>query len=1190
VDHEVTIFEQALARCSSPEREAYLREACAGDAVMFERLQSLLRAHDLAGGFLEHRSTPAAESGADGIREDKPVLPKPSAEQGGTGIDVPSKIGRYKILQQIGEGGCGVVYMAEQQEPVRRRVALKIIKPGMDTRQVIARFEAERQALALMDHPNIARILDGGVTEAGRPFFVMDLVQGLPITQFCDEARLPTRARLALFLEVCSAIQHAHQKGVIHRDLKPSNILVTLRPDGSGLPKIIDFGIAKATQQPLTDKTLFTQFQQLIGTPAYMSPEQATLTGFDIDTRSDIYSLGVLLYELLTGKTPFDSKELLKAGVDELRRTIREKEPPRPSTRVSTLPGDELTTTAQRRGVEASKLVSVLRGDLDWIVMKCLEKDRTRRYETANGLAMDIQRHLNNEPVLASPPSALYRFQKLARRHKLAFAAGVGIAAALGLGIVASTFWAVRAHRAEGRTRQALANEEKQKAAAQGFLYSSLVDQAHAVRLIRQVGYRERVFALLKQAGALEVPVKNLADLRQEAVAAMGDFVGPTPVSLTNFHTNIWSASMDAAGKLAAFYMEDGTIELRQLPSGSEIARLTPTNETVAWCFPNSKGDRLFLLSATNSPPFSWRVRVLSPDTNGRWVETETRKLPQIVAGALRTWTGSFAVIVTPVNKGTNWYQTVDWKWDWDAAGALGAILWPHDPQDHEAVFARIRLLDLESGAFVPGFEVTNAVPPHGFVAFAASADAPTLVVETETRAETQTLDGAEMKLYNWKTGELIRELPRTMGKFLTIRPDGKRIVCLSSNNFIKFYTLPKGQPGAEYLRGFTPCFSRNTFAMDEWQQHRIRLHNFLSGEDVADLDEPDYARPVAFTADGNGLLTHGHRHARLYRRNSREKLDLPAHGTEVTCIAFSPDGRCLATVDQNKVLQVSDPLTGTTLWETNDLVGCCVRLDYSSDGQWLATGGSGTGLVSIRDAQTGRRLLEVGTNADPGGIPVQFSPDRRYLATAEGPGGGVKIWTIQDTNGLLEAKLFRSWPSGATVQFAPDSRSLAFGGIITNKDSEGWAHYVWDFLGSAHPRPVNIRHASGPRGMSFTPDSRHLIAAGDDGMIVRVDLASGQGISSFRTDDQGGIVEILRLSPDGSKLALPAISNRGVEIRDPATGKLLYWLPEETGKVFWLAWSPDSRRLAIARGSGNVAIWNFDAVEQTLAEVGLRQ
>jgi eukaryotic-like serine/threonine-protein kinase len=426
---EEAIFDAALP-LPREERAGYLAQACGQDASLRQRVEALLQASDEAGDFLE--APPPAAGPGPTLVVSAPVTEKPG--------DI---IGRYKIREKLGEGGCGVVYVAEQAEPVRRRVALKIIKLGMDTRSVIARFEAERQALAMMDHPNIARVLDAGTTETGRPYFVMELVRGIRITEYCDQNNLNTTHRLNLCIQVCHAIQHAHQKGVIHRDIKPSNILVTLH-DGVPVPKVIDFGIAKATEGRLTDLTVYTELHQFIGTPAYMSPEQAEMSGLDIDTRSDIYSLGVLLYELLTGRTPFDAQELVKSGLDQMRRTIREEEPPRPSTRLSTMLGADLTAVAKRHGAEAPKLVHFIRGDLDWIVMKALEKDRTRRYETASALAMDVQRFLRNEPVEARPPSSVYRFQKLVRRNKTVFIAAVAVTVALLLGFGLSLYLFLR--------------------------------------------------------------------------------------------------------------------------------------------------------------------------------------------------------------------------------------------------------------------------------------------------------------------------------------------------------------------------------------------------------------------------------------------------------------------------------------------------------------------------------------------------------------------------------------------------------------------------------------------------------------------------------------------------------------------------------------------------------------------------
>ena len=506
------IFAGALRRSDAAERASYLAQACGDNAQLREQVEDLLQAHQRVVDALDG-TAPAQLGKTIG------VLPQITERPG-------DQVGRYELREKIGEGGCGVVYSADQEQPVRRRVALKIIKLGMDTRAVVGRFEAERQALALMDHPNIAKVFDAGSTETGRPYFVMELVRGIKCTDYCDQNKLATRERLELFIQVCQAVQHAHQKGIIHRDLKPSNILVTLH-DGVPVPKIIDFGIAKATEGRLTDLTVYTELRQFIGTPAYMSPEQAEMSGLDIDTRSDIYSLGVLLYELLIGRTPFDFKELLSSGLDEMRRTIREKDPLRPSTRLRALSGNELTSTAERRAVDAPKLINLVSGDLDWIVMKCLEKDRTRRYETSNGLGMDVRRYLSDEPVLARPPSELYRFQKLVRRHKLVFAAAAAVILSLAVGLGLSGWF--------------LHREKTQRRIAEG--------------------ERNRAAAAQHKAEAAERLAATRADQLREAL-------------------NLWHSGVTNLSQTEAFFRQ--TLQVQRKSSGDDSLDLVPTLQDLA--------------------------------------------------------------------------------------------------------------------------------------------------------------------------------------------------------------------------------------------------------------------------------------------------------------------------------------------------------------------------------------------------------------------------------------------------------------------------------------------------------------------------------------------------------------------------------------------------------------------------------
>jgi WD40 repeat protein/serine/threonine protein kinase len=1076
-----------IARQKSPaERASFLNEAC-GDPAVRQRVERLLAAQGEIGSFLE--------SPAPGLGEtrDYPGV----TECPGT------VIGPYKLLEQIGEGGFGVVFMAEQTQPVRRKVALKVLKPGMDTKQVVARFEAERQALALMDHPNIARVFDGGATDSGRPYVVMELVRGIPVTDFCDRSQLPPRERLTLFFHVCQAVQHAHQKGIIHRDLKPTNVLVTRQVDGTPLAKVIDFGVAKALGHQLTDKTLFTGFAQLVGTPLYMAPEQAALINVDVDTRSDIYSLGVLLYELLTGTTPFDKERFRTVGYDELRRIIREEEPARPSTRLSTL-GAAAATVSANRGSEPRKLTSLVRGELDWIVMKALEKDRTRRYETANAFAADVQRYLAGEAVQAVPPSPGYRFRKFARRNKLALATAsvVGLAAAI---LVTSLVLIAGEQQARRTAQQAEARAED--------------DRKRAVAVARRESYFHHI-TLAHRDLAVELLAACPEDLREWEWHYLMRLCRGEPLVL-HHSTEVYGVAFSPDGERIASAGKDGKVKIWNSRTGRLIQE-TPAHEQAACCvafhpdgrhLASAGADRLLKVwDLTTDPP----AQVFSRPCDA------IRKFGAAYTVAFRPPAGQYLAA------GNDGEVTV---WNWEANQPLYTI---PGPEYHSIPVAFTRdgrrlatagtweqgltLWDAETGQLVR----TLTAPRHPTSALAFTTDGGRLASASL---------GRFLSLWDVSSGEHRQTLPHS-GNVLCVAfsPDGRRLVSAGEDKTVHIWDAGTGREVLG-LRGHTDHCGCVAFSPDGWRlasastDGTIRVWDatpLRADEDQETLTFPqhDEVRSVAVSPDGRWVASAGN--GTLVRvwdaATGRERFNFPGHSAPVFAVAWHPDGRRIATagsIGRQHAVKVWDASDGRVHFEipVGRGAGPYQALAFSPDRRHLVTGQL-EGAVQVWDAKTGQPVGTLATH-DREIRAVVFSRDGRHLVSASGD-GTVKLWDATRLGVKQEPRLtFRARVPGPSVNvaFCPDGRRLATGG-------EGNTLKIWDLERGGELLQTLHGHSGEVYTITFRSDEkgRWLIASGAEDSTVKVwDGRTGKLVHTFRSHT--GLVSSLAFSPDGQCL-----------------------------------------------------------------------
>jgi WD40 repeat protein len=1141
---ERQLFIRALEKAPGIERAAFLDRACANNPELRQRLELLLEKVEGLGSFLEE---PAVSGPGPPHNSSAPEPLQTTVQTVTVNEKTGDRIGRYKLLQQIGEGGCGVVYMAEQEEPVRRRVALKVIRLGMDTKNVIARFEAERQALALMDHPNIAKVLDAGATETGRPYFVMELVRGIKITDYCDQNNLPTQQRLELFIQICRAIQHAHQKGIIHRDIKPSNILVTIH-DGIPLPKVIDFGIAKATTDVrLTDKTLFTQFEQFIGTPAYMSPEQAEMGGLDIDTRSDIYSLGVLLYELLTGKTPFDPKDLLALGLDEMRRTIREKEPARPSTRLGTMQAEELTTTAKRRACEGPKLISALRGDLDWIVMKALEKDRTRRYETANGLAMDLERHLNNEPVTARPPGMAYRLQKAVRRHKLAFTAAAAVSIALLVGTVVSIVEAVAARRAErtaetakvqAQKAQLIATQESKLAKEEGERADSLaVDALQSLyesdMILAHQAADQGNLGLARNLLEKHRPKPHAPDLRGWEWRHLWGLCQSDELQVV---------ATNSGSKVSLALSRDG----RLLSAAQSISA---TSAVYLWEFPSG---RLLAMPETNDASGSVDF---SPDGKLLAFGTRNHGIQLWDIAASRQWTNF------PGIYGNGWFSVLQFSPDGRYLAASRAspqvVVWDVTTHREAAVLTN-------HSEFVGALSFS----PDGTMLATGSFDNTLRIWSVATwKPIGDPLTGHEAAPFS-----------------LAFSPDGRILASSSWDQKIGIWDVT-AQTQIHTLTNHTGLVTSVAFSPDQKIlasgsiDFTIRLWDTTSWEEADVLrGSPDEIWAVAFVLNGKELVSGGKDGAirtwsALPTPRKLHQLDRPSDAEDWgICGGILYCGHTNGTITYWNATTLRQIAQYTCPQEnrTNS-----IARDFSPSGKLVWANNQSE--VVVWDLAAGRQITRLPWVSGSSKF-VKISPGEKMLVGGAPDARSLTVWDFEksvETATMPKSEESDPAARGSHVNgvdvlsFSADSRLFAYGNWNGTVE-------VWDLSRKARVALWPVHHEP-ISGLAFMPDGKRIVSLSTDANVKLWDIDTGRELKAFSRAFNR--FESLAVTPDGLRVA-GTTSDGLVKIWNVTTGQevttlKLGWDVPFAGTVVGMQFLPPDGDTLLVCTTAKARIWH---------------